>query len=192
MTITKNETNQSDFEKLDLISANYVKCKGCTKCCSEGLVYILPSEIPQMECLETPLIKINEITFIKRLEDGSCSMLDKKNKICRIYQNRPICCRLFPLDIFFRDCSAQWGIYSYCPRKRDAGLSAIKENNNEIDYTKLVFVSSRIEKILGDDRINHIIMGDQVCKKIEILDKLKDDYVLFKEISIPLTNEVLG
>lgn len=190
MTIRTHESHSNVLEMLDSISIKYVSCKKCIKCCNEGLVYILPSEIDRIQALDVPLIEINGVTFIKRSKEGKCPMLDENNKLCEIYSDRPICCRLFPLDIFHRDGTIKWGIYTYCPNGENTGLIVLKKDEKEIDFEKLTFIVSSIEKILGESSIRRMIQEDSVCKKIEILDKLKNEYIQFKEIGITIENEI--
>lgn len=51
-----------------------------------------------------------KIRFLRRKKDGSCFFLDSENK-CSIYKDRPVDCRIFPLDIDVQDGIYKWIYY---------------------------------------------------------------------------------
>jgi Fe-S-cluster containining protein len=43
-------------------------------------------------------------------------MLDEETGLCTIYEQRPLSCKLFPLDIFaFGPGKAEWVLFNFCP-----------------------------------------------------------------------------
>lgn len=162
-------------------SKRIVNCAGCTKCCEKGIAYVLPEERSKLESLEVPLIEIDSITFIRRKGDGSCAMLDKVNKRCSIYKDRPFCCRAFPLDVFSRRGRLEWGVYTYCPTDR---LVPITKNGDqsELDTEVVRYLASDLEKHLKGPDLKFLEQEDRVVAQIEILDEHKDDYIMVGEV----------
>src|SRR5438105_6059641 len=97
-------------------SKRLVNCKGCTVCCERGgLVFLEEDEVAGLNDLEVPILRVNGVPFIKRLADGSCPMLDKGRRECTIYEDRPLCCRLFPIDGLRVEGRLRWGVSDICP-----------------------------------------------------------------------------
>jgi len=44
-------------------------------------------------------------------EHEACTFFDHNNSFCKIYEDRPIDCQLFPLDIVEKDGELWWAIY---------------------------------------------------------------------------------
>src|SRR3989442_16016557 len=98
-------------ERASLASSRLVNCKGCTSCCERGgLVFVRDEEVTALRRIGVPIITIGHVAFIKRLPDGSCPMLDRKDKKCSIYEDRPQCCRLFPLDVLTMGGELKWAL----------------------------------------------------------------------------------
>ncbi|MGA9363625.1 MAG: YkgJ family cysteine cluster protein [Bacteroidota bacterium] len=161
--------------KLNEVSTRLVNCRGCTKCCEKGIAYVLPQEVPSLEALAVPLVEIDGVHFIKRRDDGSCSMLDKEAKRCTIYENRPMCCRAFPLDVFSRNGSLEWGVYTYCPP--DRVLPIVERNGKaELDLEVVGYLASSLEKHLNPSVLEFLDVEDKVAAQIEILDEHAEDF----------------
>jgi len=124
--------------------------------------------------------------MIKRNNDGSCPMLDKENKKCTIYNNRPYCCRAFPIDIFSRNNVLEWGIYTYCPNDRID--SNIIQKDNSINHGILRTMIARYEQFLSKDDIDFFNNEDKICAKCEILDCLKDEYEIISTLGSSSTD----
>lgn len=106
-------------ERAETASTQLVDCAGCTKCCEHGgLVYVRPDEVNELKRLDVPLVAIDGINFIKRQPDGACPMLDRAQKRCSIYSSRPLCCRLFPLDVISLHGQLRWAVSKLCPDER--------------------------------------------------------------------------
>lgn len=162
-------------------SQKLVDCAGCTKCCEKGIAYVLPEEKANLESKGVPLIEIDGISFIKRKNDGSCSMLDKVNKRCSIYADRPLCCRAFPLDIFSRRGSLEWGVYTYCPTDRLIPITKVGEEA-ALDNDVALYLASALEKYLTSDILQFLEREDKVVSQVEILDEHKNDYVILGSV----------
>ncbi len=169
------------IDAIDNASSKLVSCQGCTKCCEKGIAYVLPEEKDHLQSIDVPLIEIDGINFIKRKSDGSCTMLDKEKKRCSIYENRPLCCRAFPLDIFSRHGKLEWAVYTYCPTDRVIPI-IMKEGNAEVDFNRISELTTSIEHNLTPEVIKFIVKEDKVAAQVEILDDFKDDYKILKTI----------
>lgn len=168
-----------DFEKIrsltDEVSHKVVSCQGCTKCCEKGLVYVMPEEKESLLELGVPIINIDGIDFIKRRSDGSCWMLDKKNKKCSIYERRPFCCQVFPLDLFSRHGKKEWIMYTYCPSDR---IKPITMNNGDpkIDFDKIGKIVLSLDNNIPEKVFSFLAKEDGVASEIELLDEYRDEY----------------
>lgn len=52
---------------------------------------------------------------MKQNENHKCFFYDQESRRCRIYENRPVDCRLFPLDIAKVRDRYTWIMYTSCP-----------------------------------------------------------------------------
>lgn len=178
---SKSLSRASLLEVLEDTSQKVVKCAGCTKCCEKGIAYVLPEEKENLEALNVPLLQIDGITFIERRHDGSCAMLDKVNGRCSIYEDRPFCCRAFPLDVFSRRGRLEWGVYTYCPPDRLVTITR-DEKGAALDSEVLLYLTTAIEKEMKGQVLEYLAEEDQVVAQIEILDEYKDDYVILGDV----------
>lgn len=152
-----------------------VSCKSCTTCCENGLVYIFNDEIEIMKALNVPLIEIKGIHYIQRLKGGRCPMLKKAQKKCTIYADRPVCCRLYPLDVFNRNGQLEWGLYTYCPEERKSHR-LLTTANGRINYGLVLQALRMIEGTLGERRIQFLADEDLVSAEYEILDQFRSHF----------------
>jgi hypothetical protein len=56
----------------------------------------------------------NSVLFVSPPEGSGCRFHDTASGNCTIYSARPIDCRLYPLDILFKDGSYYWILWQYC------------------------------------------------------------------------------
>lgn len=77
-----------------------LNCGGCdNNCCQNPKLtpVLLPSEEKRFKKysrkVETPY---RDIFVLKKKENGGCTFLDNKTKRCKIYNQRPLECRLYP------------------------------------------------------------------------------------------------
>jgi len=173
------------LNKVDKISENLVSCNGCVKCCGAGIVYTLPEEEERLKKINVPLINIDGIRYIKRKDDGSCFMLDKQYSRCSIYDDRPLCCHLFPLDIFNRYGinRLSWGVYDYCPTENVKPISQ-KEGQAELDLFTIEIMAHSIEKEMPKRVLEFLLKEDKVTSEIEILDDGHDRFQVLSPITI--------
>jgi len=104
----------ADAMKRILAGVRYPSCDGCTACCHHA--WLLEEERRTLEA--TIPGEIGWIDGVPLLDhDGPCHLLS--NAGCRFYAERPLDCRLFPLDIIEEEGDYWWVLYDECPR-RDA------------------------------------------------------------------------
>lgn len=152
------------YEKLNSALTSLKKiisCESCdlaSCCCDTGYVYLLPFEVNYYKQKSFPLVEYDGIYFFKK-DNGNCIFFSKRNKTCEIYQDRPIICRMFPIDLSFKNDQLIWNFFSQCPYiSGNARLSNYRELgkivslferhlNNEIilQYKKTLLVYSKLE-----------------------------------------------
>ena len=88
-------------------------CKTCRLCEENvGLVYLLPQEEKIIKNLGIKIQKsTDKVNFIFRNKDGWCDAYDYKNNKCTIYNNRPLCCRIYPLDLIIIKKEIWWIVF---------------------------------------------------------------------------------
>ena len=109
-TLTPEAIQETPLEKGNRISGEIIravtefrngfKCQKCGKCCREGVgVALWPHEFRRLQKLEKHLIR--HITFINDWYalKMPCVFYNTRSKKCKIYDHRPIACRLYPLGV---------------------------------------------------------------------------------------------
>ena len=179
----KTLENLEEFkEYVSETSNRIVSCNGCVECCKTGgIVYVLPEEVQKLKEIGTNIIEIDGLNLIKRTHKGYCSMLDIQHNRCTIYEDRPLACRLFPLDVFYRNGVLEWGVYDYCPE--DNIKPIITDGSNpRLDLFCLELIVSQIEKRIPLNVLNLLKNSDRTIARIELLDHHKDDFVIIDKI----------
>ena len=83
-------------------------CRG--QCCQ--MPWLTQDELQIAKQFPDSIKFIGETAFI--LDHDKCAFLDREGK-CRIYEMRPLDCRLFPLDIIEEDGEYYWCVFTTCP-----------------------------------------------------------------------------
>jgi Fe-S-cluster containining protein len=125
---------------LDRLSEQ-IECNTCDLC-EDGAVYLLNIEIPLMKHLKIPLINIDGSYFFKRT-GKYCPAYNQSKKRCTIYSERPICCRLFPMDIFVENEKLKWIVFTDCP------IIEHKVKNESLD--SIIEIAKEFEKLISKD-----------------------------------------
>lgn len=101
--------------KIASFLSNQEECKTCRLCEDNvGLVYIFKIESAGIGRRYTVPTSAG-LKFFVRTEDGHCPYFNKESGTCGIYEHRPLCCRIYPLDLLFDDGEYWWIAYSDCP-----------------------------------------------------------------------------
>ena len=76
------------------------RCLKCHRCCEGTEMILLPSDIARIEALGIPLhafaVRDEHGFYRLKNEGGKCVFIDENGR-CRIYERRPLGCRLYPL-----------------------------------------------------------------------------------------------
>ena len=147
-----------DFNKISIL----LKCGPCDDC-ERDIVYLLPFEVERFRSLKNPsvsLTQVDGIYYLKKDEDY-CPFRDKIKRKCKIYLDRPICCRMFPLEISSRKGFLEWVVYDHCPKVRG-------EQGRHLRNALSIY-SREIECCLTEDLLNFYYKEDTVTTRIEFL-----------------------
>jgi Fe-S-cluster containining protein len=156
------------------------ECETCRLCEENvGLVYLLGNEAQRVERLGVTVVRTADgIEYIARAPGGSvakgvgeprvtdqteachwCSCFDPDTNRCRIYDDRPLCCRIYPLDLMRLEGQLWWVIHSECP------IAQRFEKEHQLHI--LVAITAAIEKELTDQELQRWMKEDQVSVRIE-------------------------
>jgi Fe-S-cluster containining protein len=172
------------------------KCHSCRHCCrdvvclptpwdvirivngtglhpSRFIEFIRPDEVSGVNKGDPTWLECTSGRFImavKRDATKGCHFLHPKTSLCKIYEHRPILCRLYPYQLHetrdgaFKSFSLHTKVE--CPRNRDgevetAPLYAMycEDRENQQDYADLVDVFNRQQHDKPEDFIEFAIMG---------------------------------
>lgn len=91
---------------MKLIEPLKVNCEGCKSHCCGQIPGLTPALLPsEEERFKDDLDRHGNITTLKKKPDtGTCIFLDDTTNKCKIYDERPLECKLFPYTLDF-DCS---------------------------------------------------------------------------------------
>lgn len=76
------------------------KCIKCGVCCVGTQMELLPEDVERLEALGYRLedfAVFDGVVYRLKNVDGHCVFYDPGTSTCKIYENRPIGCRLYPL-----------------------------------------------------------------------------------------------
>jgi Fe-S-cluster containining protein len=93
------ETSEKIEKEFSEFKENF-KCERCGNCCKEGVgVALWPHEFIRLQKIEKHLLR--HIFFINnwRVLKLPCVFYNQKKRKCKIYGQRPIACRMYPLGI---------------------------------------------------------------------------------------------
>jgi Fe-S-cluster containining protein len=105
--------------------ANFVCCSVSTRGGVVESPYLMPTDITAIskmtglkkeEFSEDRLNPLtgNVVSFISPANNEGCRFHDPIGRKCGIYDARPIDCRLYPLDILFKEGRYYWILWQYC------------------------------------------------------------------------------
>jgi len=102
--LREKEEGKGKIEDLIAILEKICKCERRGDCCRELEVEIKENEIDRIgkENIEMKKIDGKEKMYIKRNENNSCIFYNSFDRNCKIYENRPLACRLFYCNIYFK------------------------------------------------------------------------------------------
>jgi len=158
-------------ERATIASSHLVDCNNCTSCCEHGgLVYVKDNEVERLKRLRVPLLSIDALFFIKRLPDGSCPMLDQEEKKCSIYHDRPLCCRLFPLDVLHLNGELQWALSDECPDDKKQ-FEGVQGPASRIGSASVARIASVLDTLLDAHDIDFFSRKERVSSRLRLYDE---------------------
>jgi len=121
------------------------RCIKCGICCAPTEMELLPDDIERIESLGYRFEDFAEVrddgTVRLRNVDGHCVFYDPASRSCKIYEHRPIGCRLYP--VIYVDGSV--GVDKLCPTWYTVRRSELKRLEplvrdfvNRAKYTSVV------------------------------------------------------
>lgn len=147
---------------IDRLVGEVVNCGQCHKCCRHSSAFALKHEVGRLRELGVPLHEIDGIMFLTPNGDGRCSCLTNNNK-CKIYDERPTACRLFPFYMMDRPFHhEEWVVFNFCPSNSrklvevagQPSLAALRVIVNEIQRC---YDKGELEEMQNADRaINNL------------------------------------
>lgn len=133
----------------------FLECDGCSLCCY--FPWLLREEYdPHLEVFGKDIKDIEGVAFI--LDESRCKYA--VNNRCGLYSDRPLDCRLFPLDIIEVDDEYWWCIFTICPKHED-----IKK--------KLIPLIPKLENSITAEMFEQYKKQISITKKIYLPYKLK-------------------
>lgn len=162
-------------ERGTMASTHLVDCTSCTSCCEHGgLVYVKDNEVERLKHLKVPLLTIDGVSFIRRLPNGSCPMLNQEGKKCSIYHDRPLCCRLFPLDVLYIDGGLHWAISAECPDDKKK-FEGVQGPRSKIGSASVARIASILDTLLDASDINFFSRKEYVSSRVKLFDEDQND-----------------
>jgi hypothetical protein len=174
------------------------KCHSCTHCCTEVVAlptpwdvrriakmtgaepedfieFLEPDELEDVEQDDPTWLRVNGDRYImalKRDEKTGCHFLNKKTRLCSIYDARPLLCRLYPFKAEESEDGKFLGFTLHddvgCPKHLDGEMAVrplydlyIQDDLNQEDYHELVeiFNSKEYEDKEPDDFVALFMNG---------------------------------
>ena len=102
-----------------------MNCLRCGRCCMGTQMELLPEDIERLLNLGYKLedfAYFDGVYWRLKNRDGYCVFFDKEKKSCKIYEYRPIGCRLYPLQLVDNEVN----IDRNCPAWRSIPKSEIE------------------------------------------------------------------
>ena len=121
-------------------------------------------------------MRLEGISFIERMPDGSCPMLDRQRRRCSIYDDRPFCCRLFPIDILKLDGQLQWAISGQCPQDHRA-FACADESDGKLGYGSISAIVQGLGMVLDGAEREFCQRKEGVAEGTELLERDIDNWV---------------
>ena len=126
----------------------FTECNGCSLCCH--MPWLLTEEYnSNKDKFKGGIKQIDSVSFI--MDQTRCKYA--VNDRCEVYQDRPLDCRLFPLDIIEDGGKYWWCIFTTCPQN-----IAIRK--------KLIPLIPKIEEILTAEMFEQYRGQIEVSKEV--------------------------
>jgi Fe-S-cluster containining protein len=96
------------------LTTGFTLCAECERC-ERSVVYLTPDEQRSARDLDLKMYGKGAATRINR-QGCRCPFYDGPDRGCRVYEDRPLICHLFPLDIIEREEDGRhwWVLFGAC------------------------------------------------------------------------------
>ena len=115
------------IKKTPVIWRSREYCLKCGRCCKETQMLLLKEDLERLTSLgfrvEDFAVKEGKLYRLRNV-DGFCYFYDKKRRICRVYDYRPLGCSLYPIVIDVD--SGSLTLDDYCPLADTTRMEELK------------------------------------------------------------------
>jgi len=154
------------------------ECQTC-KLCEEniGLVYLLDKETEAISKRNVPLsITSRGAQYIARTSQGCCAAFNSTGNSCTIYESRPLCCRLYPLDLVTKNGEIWWVIHIECP--------IAKRFLSERKLAVLATMTVAIEKKIDRELLQSWLINDRMSQNIEAFSSTRPRTIRLRRLGL--------
>jgi hypothetical protein len=145
---------------------SFPECDGCSLCCS--CPWLLKEEsAAHPEIFKATTKTIEDVDFL--WDDGVCKYV--KDDRCSVYPNRPLDCRIFPLDVLEVDGVFWWAIYTTCPQ-------------HKIIRKRLLPLAAKLEKVITSKMWEQYLEETRVIKTAYPACK-SGEFELLRKFNVP-------
>jgi hypothetical protein len=152
------------YSTLELLSAQ-PECRTCNLCeRNVGLVYLIGEEGDRMGRAGKESAMTSEgVRYLERKQSNHgarwCGCFDVEHNQCTVYDIRPLCCRLYPIDLMRLDGVLWWIVHAQCP------IAERFERERRLDV--LAAVTVRLESELSPEQLRMWVNTDRASQTIE-------------------------
>lgn len=161
--------------------ASQSECETCRLCeRNVGLVYVLGNEASKAQHHGLPILTTSQgVQYLGRTRDGWCCSFDPTTNTCRMYSDRPLCCRIYPLDLMRLNDTVWWVIHSECP--------IAQRFKQERRLGVLAAMTYAMEGALSDEQLQHWLTQDKTSQAIEAFAFDESEVIRLRRFGEPLT-----
>jgi Fe-S-cluster containining protein len=156
------------YKALILLSSQ-PDCGSCNNCEKNiGLVYLIGEESSRLEKLGKKTVETSKgVKYLERRQNHGqamwCNFFDVKKNLCTIYELRPLCCRLYPIDLMKFEGALYWVAHTKCPITRRF------QRDRKLDLFAAITI--RLESELTPLQLRKWIDSDSVSQTIEAFER---------------------
>lgn len=158
-----NSNNEPFNLAYQLISKlNFEECNNCSDCCATPWIFK-----EELNCLPDKELKalydVEETFFIK--SNPKCTF--EKECRCGIYFQRPLDCRLYPLDLLELEGELWWCVFTSCKKYK----SILKKIRTIIPELEQIFTREMLYQYSSQSKITNLIYEPQRKKQYKKIQK---------------------
>jgi Fe-S-cluster containining protein len=137
------------------------ECDTCRLCEEHvGLVYLLGDEAPISRRHSLPVItSVKGAQYLSHTHNGLCVAFEAGAGRCQIYADRPLACRIYPLDLMCFKGVFWWVIYIECP----IAQRFMHDRQMEV----FIGITAALEKTFSKEYFQHWMKTERSTEDIE-------------------------